>query len=349
MRPSIASRGRARPSALGALLILLFTSCGGDQPQSALEPAGPFARDADQLWDITFGVAVVIFFVVEAALVWVLFRYRHRPGRKAAQFHGNTRLEIILTVIPAMILATIAVPTVDTIFDLARAPEGAMEIEVIGHRFWWEYRYPEEGITTANEMHIPVDTPIKLRLVGAEADTIDQQEEIIHSFWVPQLGGAQDIIPGREATLLIQADDPGVYRGQCKEYCGLAHGDMRLRVHAETQEGFDSWVADTTDAPSQPTGLAAEGRQIFESGGGGITQPCAGCHAVETDAQGVAPNLANFAARETFAGAIFPNEPEFLRAWIADPQAEKAGAKMPDVGASPQQIDALVAYLRSLD
>ncbi len=349
MRTPTILRGQARLGALGALLILLFTSCAGDQPQNALDPAGPYAREADYLWDITYGVAVVIFVVVEAALVWVLIRFRHRPGRKAAQFHGNTRLEIILTVIPAMILAAIAVPTVDTIFDLARAPEGAMEIEVVGHRFWWEYRYPGEGVTTANELHIPVDTPIRIRLLGAEVDPVPPEEpEVIHSFWVPRLGGTQDVIPGRETQILIQADEPGVYLGQCKEFCGLGHGDMRLRVYAESQDDFDGWVADMKQPQGSLSGQAAEGKEIFERGGEGLSQPCAGCHAVEADAQGIAPNLTNFAERHTFAGAIVENNPENLRAWIADPQSVKQGAKMPDVGASPEQIDALVAYLRSL-
>ena len=142
------------------LLVVLLSACAENAPQDALEPAGPVAREADQLWDITFGIAVVVFVLVEGALVFTVLKFRRRAGREAAQFHGNTRVEIILTVVPALILAGLAVPTVSSIFSLAAEPPGALQVKLVGHRFWWEYQYTGAGVVTANELHIPAGRPV---------------------------------------------------------------------------------------------------------------------------------------------------------------------------------------------
>jgi cytochrome c oxidase subunit 2 len=329
---------------------LLCAGCAVDAPQDALRPAGEFARRPDQLWDLTFGIATVIFFVVEGLLVYALVRYRHRPGRVAAQFHGNTRLEIILTAAPALILAGLAVPTVSTIITLGSEPPEALEIDVVAHQFWWEFSYPEQGFKTANEMHIPTGTTVRLNLEGAASDPVTGESEVIHSFWVPRLGGTQDIVPGRVVQLLIAADEPGIYLGQCKEFCGLSHANMRIQVVAQAPGDFAAWVNDQR-APASESRLAAEGARLFSGEAGNLSQPCAACHAVDSslDAQpAIGPNLAHFASRDTFAGAMFENNEANLRAWLAGPADVKPGALMPDLGLTQSQVDALVAYLGTL-
>jgi cytochrome c oxidase subunit II len=351
LRHSDAPRGWARRAALLCGIALLLGACASGNPQDPLDPAGRFARQPDQLWNLTFWIAVVIFFLVEGAIVYALVKFRHRPGRKAAQFHGNTRLEVVLTAVPALILAGLAVPTVRTIFALGLDPSGAMPVTVVARQFWWEFSYPDHGFKTANEMHIPTDTTVRLQLEGAAADQVTGQAEVIHSFWVPRLAGTQDIVPGHINYLLLEAESPGVYLGQCKEYCGLSHANMRIRVIAHTPDDFEQWVQEQR-APAASSELAAEGAALFSGEAGDLSQPCAACHAVDSalDAQpAIAPNLAHFASRETFAGATFENTPANLRAWLADPPAVKPGATMPDLGLTRDQIDALVEYLQTLE
>ena len=337
MRTPAGWRKRAFVALVG-LLGLVGTACASDAPQDYINyQEGPIAREADQLWDVTFAIAVAIFFIVELLLIFTVVRFRARPGVEAKQFHGNTKVEVILTVIPALILAGLAVPTVRTIFDFADKPEGAMEVTVRARQFWWEYEYTGQNVITANEMHIPVGRPVYLTLEG---------DDVIHSFWVPRLAGKQDVVPGRINTLSIEADKPGSYKGQCTEYCGLSHANMRLRVIAHPEDEFDAWLAEQQQDAGSPTDpLAAEGEDLFLNG------QCINCHAVQgTDAQSrVGPDLTHFASRDTFAGAMFDNTTENLRQWLDDPPAMKPGAKMPDYGLTTKEIDALVAYLQSLE
>lgn len=344
------NRRRWAFAALAALAAMAMSACAEEAPQDYLEPAGPYAREADQLWDIVFPIAVVIFFIVEALLVFAVVRYRHRPGRRAAQFHGNTRVEVLLTAVPALILAGIAVPTVGTIFDLAHEPPGALEVKVIGHQFWFEYQYPEHDVVTANEMHIPVDTPVRVELEG-DTDNGLGASEVIHAFWVPRLAGKHDVVPGRSAHILLQADEPGEYLGQCTEYCGLSHANMRVRVIAQSQSDFEQWLEDQAQPAAEPSeDLAAEGAELFRGGDGAISQPCTNCHVVEPGSPAtVGPNLAHFGSREWFAGAMLVNNDENLAEWLRDPPGMKPGSLMPDLGLSEDQIRALVAYLQSLE
>ncbi len=344
-----------------AFLFLVLGACAEDAPQDALDPAGPVAEKADQLWDITFLIAVAVFVVVEGLLVFALVKFRHKPGREAKQFHGNTKVEVLLTAVPALILLGLAVPTVTTIMQQAEKPENALEVTLIAHQFWWEYHYPELGIVGANELHIPTEKDVYISLVGATTDPVTGDNEVIHSYWVPRLSGTQDIIPGRTNTMRLNADRPGTYKGQCKEFCGLGHAYMRLEVVAETPEDFEEWAAaqqETHEAPE--AGSAGEGAELFASGTEGGSFPngpaCASCHAVDanlTEEGGVpqpatGPNLAHFAGRQTFAGALFENNEENLRAWLADPPGVKPGARMPDLGLTEDQISDLVAYLNTL-
>ena len=351
MRPPGSHRASARVWMLVGLLALGAVACGGSQPQDTLAPAGPFAREPDELWDLVFAIAVAIFVVVEGALVYALVKYRHRPGRKAAQFHGNTKLEVVLTAIPTLILAGIAVPTVQNIFGLASVPGNALPVTVVAHQFWWEASYPEQNVKTANELHIPVGRPVRVTLEGAAADPVDpSQPEVIHSFWVPRLAGTQDIVPGHTNHLLLQADEPGTYLGQCKEFCGLSHAHMKFRVVAETPEDFEEWVEEQS-APAVEDQQVAEGARLFQEGEFPNGPPCSACHSLDPSLEAqpaVGPNLAHFATRDNFAADMFRRTDENLRVWLADPPGVKPGARMPDLGLTAEQIDALVAYLQSL-
>ncbi|MGH2771239.1 MAG: cytochrome c oxidase subunit II, partial [Actinomycetota bacterium] len=340
--------GRARRYALLLLLLAapVLAACSLDTPQSTLVPEGEFARRADTLFKGTFIIVVVVFVLVEGALLYVLARYRRRSDSDApVQVHGNTRLEVIWTIIPTLILAGVAVPTVKLIFDFAARPKGdVLEVKVVGQRWWWEYQYPGLGVITANELHIPVGRPVVLSL---------ESKDVIHSYWVPKLAGKQDVVPGQTNHLTLKADRPGEYRGQCAEYCGLSHANMRNVVISHTPEDFETWVKEQQQAATIPTdALAREGMDFLVNG------PCAGCHAVKgTNAQAtLAPDLTHFASRQTFAGSIFANNTENLAAWLRDPPKRKAmnpnverGAGMPSYNLSEDQIRALVAYLQSLE
>jgi cytochrome c oxidase subunit II len=345
---------RALRIAVVALAVFLFSACRQDVPLNTLAPEGPQARQLDDLFFLVFWIAVGVFVLVEGLIVFAAIRYRRRPGREhPVQVHGNTKLEIMWTVIPAAILVVIAVPTIRGIFDLSRRPTGdVVEVRVIAHQWWWEFEYPDLGVVTANELHIPVQKPVHIALESmevTESGTDRQAIPVIHSFWVPRLGGKQDIIPGRTNFMTLEAERPGTYAGQCAEYCGVSHANMRLRVIAETQSDFDAWTVRmrAPAAAPPPDTPEAEGAELFQGFPGGS---CLACHGVEPGSGGqVGPSLQGFGSRTSFGAGLFENTPENLARWLDDPRAMKPGAIMPDYGLSEDQIDALVAYLRSLE
>ena len=344
---------RALWIAVATLATFLFSACRQDLPLNTLAPEGPQARQIDDLFSLVFWLAVGVFVLVEGLIVFAAIRYRRRAGREhPVQVHGNTKLEILWTVIPAAILVVIAVPTIRGIFDLSRRPTGdVVEVRVIAHQWWWEFEYPDLGVVTANELHIPVEKPVHIALESmepTESGTDRKAIPVIHSFWVPRLGGKQDVIPGRTNFMTLEADRPGTYAGQCAEYCGISHANMRLRVIAETQSDFDSWIQRMRAQPAAPPPGTpeAEGAELFQAFPGGS---CLQCHGVEPGSGGaVGPSLQNFGSRQTFGAGLFDNTPENLARWLDDPRAMKPGAIMPDYGLSEDQIDSLVAYLRSL-
>lgn len=366
--------------ALGLMaLAVVVAACAPNATQSTLEPAGPFADKPYDLFVPVFWVAVAIFVLVEGAIVLFIVRYRHRPGRDGIppQVHGNTRLEIAWTILPALILVGVAVPTVTTIFDLAREPEpDTMRVDVLGHQWWWEFSYLDQGFTTANELHIPTGEPVYLRLCGVgnagspgapqPAPSACQPggegpgpaavgDAVLHSFWVPELAGTTDVVPGQTNFMWIQADEPGTYEGQCKEYCGLSHTYMKFTVVAHDPEDYAQWVRDQQAQAStpEPGSLAAEGARIFQQ-----DSRCTRCHVVDglvdenqepVVGSNSAPSLTHFAGRECFRGCTMPITRENLERWLDDPQAVEAGSWMvvePEL--TQEEIDALVEFLMTL-
>ncbi len=352
-------RRRARRFVPLAGLAVLLAACSGEQ--NALAPAGPFAQGPQDLIVWVFGIAVVVFVLVQGLILYTSWRYRRREGDDSMpeQVHGNTKLEIVWTLIPAMILAAIAVPTVQLIFEQMDEPEGdVLTVEVIGHRWWFEYYYPDYDIYTANEMAIPTDMPVRLEMTATDLAR-SPDLGVIHSFWIPRLAGKQDLVPGHTTYLNLQADEPGRYLGQCAEYCGLSHVNMRARVVAMEMADFETWVAEQQAPAAVPAAgtLEARGRELF--GDLGARQACASCHQVwegeglRGPAQG--PDLTHLWSREEFAGAIHDLTPENLRAWLADPnsmkpmQYEVNGIGMPNLNLTDDELDALTAYLETLD
>ncbi|MEX1179171.1 MAG: cytochrome c oxidase subunit II [Nitriliruptor sp.] len=373
----LAARARARRSTLAKVVlgvgaVLLLSACSAESAQSALDPAGPYAQGPHDLIQYVFIIALVIFVFVQGLIVYSVIKFRRRPdddGSLPVQVHGNTRLEILWTVIPALILAAIAVPTVQGIFSQTDAPDEGIVVQVVGHRWWWEYEYPaeafglDESIYTANELVIPAGVPVRLEMTATDNQR-SPDRGVIHSYWIPALNGKQDVVPGQTTFLNLEADEPGRYLGQCAEYCGLSHVNMRNRAVALEQAEFDRWLEDqSAPAPTPEEGsLEAEGRGLFEELGpgpdGGQRQACIQCHQVYTEggsrSPGQGPDLTHLFSREEFAGAIFELDEENLRAWLADPPAmkpmqfESNGIGMPDLDLSEDEIDALVAYLSTL-
>jgi len=355
-----ARRGAPRPAriALLAASVLLLAACSGDQ--SALAPAGPYAQRPHDLIIYVFGTAVAVFVLVQGLILYTSFRFRRREGDDSLpeQVHGNTKLEIVWTLIPAVILAAIAVPTVQMIFEQMDEPEGEyLTVEVIGHRWWFEYYYPDYDIYTANEMAIPVGVPVRLEMTAADLARAPDLG-VIHSFWIPRLAGKQDLVPGHTTYLNLQADEPGRFIGQCAEYCGLSHANMRARVEAMEPADFQAWIAAQQTPAAVPAAgsLEARGRELF--GDLGARQACASCHqawegnGLRGPAQG--PDLTHLMSRLEFAGAIHDLTPENLRSWLADPNAMKPmqyevnGIGMPNLNLSEDELDALTAYLLTL-
>ena len=334
---------------LFVVFALLTGGCASERaPLDWLRPAGPIARDVGNLWTFVFYIAVAVFFLVEGAIVFALFRFRQRKGdtEMPKQTHGNTRLEIAWTIIPALLLLSLAIPTLSGIYALAQERPNALRVDVTASQWWWRYDYPKQaGVAqetiTANQLHIPVGRPVRLYLNSAD---------IIHSFWVPRLAGKQDVTPGRTNRLTIQADRPGEFAGTCVEFCGLSHANMRLQVFAHEPADFERWVESQRPEAAEPDegSMAARGKTILED------QQCVTCHTIRgTKATGTTgPDLTHFASRTRFAGEIFVRNEENLRRWLADAPAMKPGSKMPagiaTMGLSEDDITALIAYLQTL-
>jgi cytochrome c oxidase subunit II len=346
---SPSARRRFRVTAPLSLLLTGLAGCGGVErfPQTWAEPRSDFAESIWALQQLVNVLGVAVGLIVFAIIAVILVKFRYRPDApEPEQVHGNTRLELAWTLIPALLIAVIAVPTVQVIFETqAEPPEDALVVEAIGWQWWWEFRYPMGGdtVVTANEIHVPTGRPIVVNIRSAD---------VVHNFWVPQMGGKRYAIPGRVNSIIFTTNEPGVYLGQCAEFCGESHALMKKRLIAHTPEGFDEWLRNEASPAIEPSPLlpAADsaivlGRQLTVQGA------CAGCHIVRgTPAQfgRLGPDLTHFARRTTLASAIADNNAQNLAAWIHDPQAMKPGALMPSLGLSEQEVAYIVAYLQTL-
>jgi cytochrome c oxidase subunit II len=316
-----------------------------DQPSASL--FAPHTTPARSIFDLSILVMVIcgaIFVLVAGLLVFTLIRYRHRRGytvREPAQIYGSTQVELSWTVIPILIVVVLFLATARVIFVTENAPKpaSALDVVVIGHQYWWEFRYPKLGIVTANELHVPVSdpaqpTPTYLTMSSADTD---------HSFWVPRLGGKMDVLPNKVNTLWLDPDTAGLYLGQCAQYCGTQHAKMLLRVYADSPAAFASWVAEQ-HKPARQAPEGAEGRAVFQS------NACVNCHTISgTSAAGrFGPDLSHVASRTTIAsGAVRLNE-ENLHAFIDDPAHFKPGALMPAMHLNDHDLNAVTQYLMTL-
>ena len=309
------TRVPTRRAALLGVIVVFAAGCASDAPQDTWQPAGDNAQKIQNLQWPVFAIAGVVGILVAVAIGWCIYRYRDRGQPIPEQTHGKPALEIGLTILPAVILIGVAIPTVGTLFALAKTDDTECYVNVTGQQWWWEVDYPaqegcggiETAIVTSGQMIIPTDTNVLVR--GTSRD-------VIHSWWIPRLNGKRDVVPGRVHTVRLQADEPGIYAGQCTEFCGLSHANMRMEVVALDQADFETWKANQLqayEAPEEGT-LAATGEQTF-------IQQCSRCHQVDglLDADGnpvisqpenyvwsgAAPNLTNLMTRNTFAGATF--------------------------------------------
>ena len=331
------ARRNLRSVAVVASLVLPPVAACSESSPSILSPSGPSAQRTEALWWFMFAVStVVVAFVTVLLLVGALRRRRRAEERQEPRW-ARALLIGGGIVFPVIVLSVLWGLTLRDVAETSSPPgEPTVRIEVDGRRWWWDVRYPELGVVTANEIHVPVGETVELVLTS---------DDIIHSFWVPQLAGKTDMIPGRTNRMWIRADSPGVYRGQCAEFCGLQHAHMAFLVIADPPDMFDDWVAAQQVTPTEPTDpTLARGREVF------LQSACIGCHTIQgTDATGtLGPDLTHVASRQTLGAATIPNTESNLRAWIPNAPAFKPGVLMPPIPLSSEELDALVAYLESL-
>lgn len=330
------------------IVLLLPAAAFADRPQPVPSIFAPASTPASQIFGLSLFVLAItggIFVVVGGLLTYAIIRFRERGDepdrREPAQVYGSTQIELSWTVIPVLIVVVLFLTTARMIFAIQDAPKppDALNVTVVGHQFWWEFRYPGLGIVTANELHVPLSSdqkpqPTYLKLLSADVD---------HSFWVPQLAGKTDVIPNHENLTWIEPKHPGLYVGQCAQFCGLEHAKMLLRVYVDPPAQFAAWVKAQQQSSVQDPAVAA-GRHIFE------TEACMNCHTIRgTAATGrFGPDLTHLMSRSTIAAGAALNTKENLRQWIKDPDSFKPGCLMPDMKLSDQDIDQLTAYLSTL-
>jgi cytochrome c oxidase subunit II len=313
-------------------------------PTNIFAPASTPARSIFGLSLFVLAVTGAIFLVVFALLLYSVVKFRKRKnddGREPPQVYGSNQVELAWTVIPVLIVVALFMATARVIASVQKAarPDNSVEVVAIGHQFWWEYRYPELGVVTANELHVPVSdpvlpTPTFITLLSADTD---------HSFWVPRLAGKTDLIPNHPNSMWIDPQETGVYLGQCAQYCGTQHAKMLLRVYVQSKDDFDRWIQEQRQ-PAIVGDAVSQGQRVFE------TTACINCHTVAgTVANGrFGPDLTHLMSRDTIAAGAAKNTPENLRQWILNPAAMKPGSLMPAMQLSNQDLDALTAYLETL-
>ncbi|MGH7720817.1 MAG: cytochrome c oxidase subunit II [Gemmatimonadaceae bacterium] len=365
---------RLAAAALTAVFPLVLAACSTDVPNTTFQTRSEFGQAIDALTYRLVYLGTGVGVLVAALLVYVVWRFRSRPGNlEPKQIHGHTTLEIVWTLVPAVILAFIAVPTIRTIFQTqAQAIPGALQVEVIGHQWWWEFRYPQYNVTTANELYLPVGRTANLALRTAD---------VLHSFWVPRMGGKRDLISNHTNYIWFTPDSAFAWNGICAEYCGHSHANMRFKVFTVPPAEFERWIAHQRGPAAQtapvaytleqlpphivpntpiPSGVdmpdlagdAARGAQLY------ARSACIGCHYVQGVSPGiVGPNLTHVGSRTTIAAGMYPNDMRHLARWLKNAPAMKPGSLMPPMGRGlpnsmgnldDQQIADIAAYLLSL-
>jgi cytochrome c oxidase subunit 2 len=324
---------------------MALTGCAGFQ--SVLNPGGPQSENISRLWWFMLLVSTAVFLLVMIFL-WLAVRSRTKsadrsPENETVSAKGRKGLLVVLAT--CMTVTILSVFMVDSFFvgrgltaELER--KQGVNIEITGHQWWWEVRYQDVDasniFSTANEIHIPVGVPVTFSLKGGD---------VIHSFWVPNLHGKKDLIPGKISTIWFQADRAGVYRGQCAEFCGHQHAHMALWIIAEPREQFDAWRRNQIQSAVSPGNPAEQkGQQVF------LSSACVMCHAINGTPAGanVGPNLTHLASRNTIAAATLPNDREHLAQWVSNSQQIKPGNRMPPNQLRPEDMEALLNYLESL-
>jgi cytochrome c oxidase subunit 2 len=325
--------------------VTLAQGLRGALNQSALEPAGPQAGKTAALWWFAFITAALVYAATMGALWWAARTARRREQR--GETLGPDSEQRMTRGVTYGVAATIVILLVFFVADLSVGrtlspvpSKQPLTIEIEGRQWWWKVTYadtsPHGRFTTANEIHVPVGEPVLFVL---------EAQDVIHSFWVPNLAGKKDLIPGYTQSMWFQADTPGVYRGQCAEFCGLQHAKMALHVVAEPREQYQRWVEAQRRSAAMPTdSVARRGREVF------LVGQCAMCHAIQgtSAASNAGPDLTHFASRRTIAAGTLPNTRGALAGWIVDPQRIKPGVRMPPNMLKPQDLDALLTYLQSL-
>jgi cytochrome c oxidase subunit II len=317
-------------------------------PTSIFAPAATPAHSIFDLSMLVLSVTLVIFLIVAGLLLYALIRFRHRAGdsdREPAQIYGSNQIELSWTVIPVLIVVMLFLTTARVIIGTQAIPKpgNALNVIVIGHQFWWEYRYPGLGIVTANELHVPVSNSIN----SAKTYLTMSSADVDHSFWVPRLAGKTDVIPNRVNTMWIDPEQPGLYLGQCAQYCGTQHAKMLIRVYAQSSADFAAWVSHQKQPGVQDFAwnpAAAEGQAVF------MQNACINCHTISgTVATGrFGPDLTHLASRETIGSGAIQNTPQNLRRWVDDPNSMKPGCLMPAMHLNDHDLDVITAYLTQL-
>ncbi len=337
-----------RASLAGAVTCLALARIARADGMAVFDPASAPAESIRDLFYLVLAISAGIFVVVGGMLVYCIVRFRSRAPREEReaeppQLYGSGPIEVAWTVGPVLIVFVLFLVVIRTVVDVTDVPEGALQVRVVGHQWWWEFEYPQSSVRTANELHVPTSADDDRRAVRLELESAD----VVHSFWAPRLAGKTDLIPGRKNHMWFEAREGGVYEGQCAEYCGTQHANMLIRVVAHSPAEFTAWLDNQAkDAAGDATLDDAQraGKSVF------LSQTCANCHTIRgTPARGtVGPDLTHLASRATLAAGVVENNREQLSRWLHDPQLLKPGCNMPDLQLTSSEIADLVSYLESL-
>ncbi|HWV23396.1 MAG TPA: cytochrome c oxidase subunit II [Thermomicrobiales bacterium] len=303
---------------------------------SALDPKGPRSELIARFFWALLALAAVIFVIFVA--LFLIGSAKHNPGDQRLHFANGTGVVSVFGIaIPGVILLVIFGATLWALNELATPASAAEEsIEIVGHQWWWEIHYPDHDFTTANEIHIPLGKDVHVKLTSAD---------VIHSFWIPSLSDKLDMIPGKTNEIMLKADTPGIYRGQCAEFCGAQHANMILRVFADNDDTYDAWIANQqADAGIPDSDLLERGQQVY------FNNACMYCHTVAgTSSSGkIGPDLTHVASRDYIAAGMLENTQGNLAGWILNNQSLKPNNQMPNFVMSPEDLQALIAWLESL-